>query len=402
MKVVFIILLLSLISVNMSNGASSVGEEGDVGAVYTMTNGASFNEVLISRMNSIGQLIFSGTIRTNGIGVKTTATDPLSSQGSMIVYSNYLFVVNPGSNSLSMFVINPSDATQITLVSVAPTNGWFPISVTVNGRYACVLTGGNETGIRCYTYSSSGLFIVPSFDRDLTSYISQTIPPTGVANTFSQIQFSADDQSLIISVKGASDRNRGYLLFYKLTNNGASLSLNPTLQTPPEGIYPFSMTLAGRNGLLITDPGARGVLTQTYSSVTGTISNSVLTPIDASIAGALCWSTYSPTIGNYYVIGLSPAAVVELRLDLTSTTNPVEIIRYYSLPRNTGALETTVVTLNGIDYLYVIGTTAQVINSYRLNAPGRASFNGVTVVRQRSISNLPKIAGLAAYVQISS
>lgn len=402
MKAIFGSLLLSFFIMNAINEALSITAEGGVGAVYTMTNGAQFNEVLIYRLNSLGRLTLSGTIRTNGIGVNTAATDPLSSQGSMIVYSNYLFAVNAGSNSLSMFVINPIDATQLTLISTQPTNGYFPISVTVNSRYACVLTGGNETGIRCFTYSPSGLSIVPSFDRDLTSYISQTIPPTGVPNTFSQIQFSADDQSLIVSVKGASSRSRGYLLFFRLTNNGAVLSSNPTLQTPPEGIFPFSMTLVGRNGLLITDPGARGVLTQTYSSISGTISNSILTPIDASIAGALCWSVYSPTIGNYYVIGLSPAAVVELNVDLSSTTNPVQIVRYYPLPRNTGALETTIVTLNGIDYLYVIGTTAQVINSYRLDAPGRASFNGVTVVRQRTMTNIPKIAGLAAYVQISS
>ena len=111
--------------------------------------------------------------------MNTTNTDPLVSQGSLIVYSNYLFAVNAGSNSLSMFWINPYDATQLTLISTQPTYGWYPVSVTVNDLYACVLTGGNATGIRCFTYDSYGLHWVPSFDRDLTSCISQTIPPTG-------------------------------------------------------------------------------------------------------------------------------------------------------------------------------------------------------------------------------
>ncbi len=402
MKSLLIRILLCLFGVTISNGALFMTSTGGVGAVYTMTNGAIKNEVIIYRLDRFGQLTLSGTIDTNGVGVNTTATDPLSSQGSIVVFSNCLFVVNPGSNSLSMFIINPSDATELTLVSVQPTYGWFPISVTVNSKYACVLTGGNQTGIRCFTYSSLGLFVVPSFDRDLTSYISQTVPPTGVPNTFSEILFSADDLALIISVKGLDEISRGYLLFYQLTNNGAVLSSTPTLQTPPNGIFPFSMTLVGNNGLLVTDPGARGVLTQNYSSTSGTITNSILTPIDASIAGALCWSTYSSVTGNYYVIGLSPAAIVELNLDLSSTVNPVKIIRYYPLPKNTGALETTVVTLAGIDYLYVIGTTAQVINSYRLSTPGGAVVNGVTVVREGTVTNIPKIAGLAAYVQRSS
>jgi hypothetical protein len=374
---------------------------GGVGAVYTMTNGATMNQVIIYRLNSTGQLTWVSTVNTNGTGVNTTATDPLFSQGSMTVFSNYLFVVNAGSNTLSMFMINSMDATQLTLVSVQSTYGWFPISVTVNSKYACVLTGGNQTGIRCFTYNSSGLFLMSSFDRDLTSYISQTIPPTGPPETLSEILFSADGLSLIVSVKGYNTTVRGYLLFYQLTNNTAMLSSTPSLQTPPSGILPFSMTLVGTNGLLITDPGAQGVLTQSYSSTSGTITNSILTPVNPSLAGALCWSTYSPSIGNYYVIGASTATIVELNLNLSSNSIPVTIVQYYQLPNNTGALETTVVTLASIDYLYVIGTTAQVITSYQLNAPGNASSNGVVIVQQ-NMTSIPKIAGIAAYVQIRS
>jgi hypothetical protein len=57
-------------------------------------------------------------------------------------------------------MISPSDAAQLTLLSVKSTNGWFPVSVTVNSMYACVLTGGTITGIRCFTYNSSGLYVM--------------------------------------------------------------------------------------------------------------------------------------------------------------------------------------------------------------------------------------------------
>jgi hypothetical protein len=376
---------------------------GGVGAVYTMTNGAIMNQVIIYSLNSSGQLTWFGTMNTNGTGVNTTATDPLFSQGSIMVFSNYLFVVNPGSNSLSMFTINPMNATQLTLISVQPTNGWFPISVTVNSQYACVLTGGNQTGIRCFTYNSSGLFVMSLFDRNLTSFISQSIPPNGPPGTFSEILFSADGLCLIVSVKGInSTGSQANLLFYELSNNGTMLSSSPTSQKPANAIYPFSMTLVGTNGLLVTDPGAQGVFTQNYSSTAGTITNSTFTAVNASIVGSLCWSTYSPIIGNYYVIGASPAGIVELNLNLSSTSNPVKIIQYYLSPNNTGALEATVVNLAGIDYLYVLGTTTQVINSYQLNAPGNVLFNGVAIVQQGNMTNIPKIAGIAAYVQTQS
>jgi hypothetical protein len=374
---------------------------GSVGAVYTMSNGPYMNQVIIHTLTANGQLSTIGMINTNGTGVNITAADTLFSQGALMVYSNYLFVVNPGSNSLSMFMIKPSDGTQLTLLSVQSTNGWYPVSVTVNNMYACVLTGGNITGIRCFTYNSSGLFIVPSFDRNLTSYISQSVPPMGPPQTMSEILFSADNLSLIISVKGFNATSQGYLLFYSLSNNSTTLALSPTQVTPTNAVLPFAMTLVGMNGLLITDPGAQGVLTLSYSSTSGMINNSMLTPINASLAGALCWSTYSPTIGNYYVIGASTATIVELNLNFTNAS-PVTIVQYYQLPNNTGALDTTVVTLAGKDYLYVLGTTAHVISSYQLRSAGNATANGVTIVQQGNTTNIPKLVGIAAFVQTQS
>jgi hypothetical protein len=395
LNVVFFLLLCRNIDAYTLYSTSTTG----VGAVYTMSNGPTMNQILIHRLNITGHLTMVDAVNTNGTGVFTTKTDPLISQGPLIVYSNYLFAVNPGSNSLSMFIINPSDATQLTLLSVQPTNGWFPVSVTVNSMYACVLTGGNITGIRCFTYNSSGLFMVSSFDRNLTSYISQTIPPKSPPESMSEILFSADNLSLIIAVKGLNEVAQGYLLFYLFSNHQSMLSSNPIQVTPNSAIFPFSMTPVERNGLLITDPGANGVLTLNYSSTNGMITNSLFTPIDPSLAGALCWSTYSPTIGNYYVIGVSPAAFVELNLDLNSISTPVRIIRYYSLPENTGALEATVVTLAGKDYLYVIGTTAHVISGYQLNGAGNAIPNTISVAQQGDTSRIAKLSGIAAFVQ---
>jgi hypothetical protein len=391
-----------LLSKNINGQTLYPTSTGVVGAVYTMSNGPTMNQILINSLNASGQLSMVSAVNTNGTGVNTTSGDPLFSQGSLAVYSNYLFAVNPGSNSLSMFMISPSDATHLTLLSVQPTNGWFPISVTVNSMYACVLTGGNVTGIRCFTYNSSGLFNVSSFDRSLTSYISQTVPPTGPQQTLSEILFSADNLNLIVSVKGINTTSQGYLLFYPLSNGMTMLASSPTQITPTNAVLPFSMTLVGMNGLLITDPGANGVLTLTYSSTNGTITNSMLTSVNTSLASALCWSTYSPKIGHYYVIGAGTATIVELNLNLSSSSSPVQIVQYYQLPNNTGALEATVVSLQGQDYLYVIGTIAHVISGYRLNSAGNATANNIVVAEQGNTTSIPKLAGIAAFVQTRS
>jgi len=393
--------IIFLLTVNVNANTVYSTPLNGVGAVYTMTNGPVMNGILVYRLDTNGQLTWVRTVDTNGVGVNTTDGDALFSQGAIIVYSNYLFVVNAGSDSLSMFVINPSDATQLTLISVQPTFGQFPVSVTVNSIYACVLTGGHITGIRCFTYNSLGLNWISSFDRDLTPYISQTFPADVRPGTLSQIQFSADNRALIISVKGSNSTLPGYLLFYLLNKNYDGLALNPIRQTPPHAVKPFSMTLVETNGLLITDPGARGVLTLTYSSTSGAIDNNMFTPIDATIAAALCWSTYSLTTGNYYVIGAKPAAIVELNIDISSTLNPAKIIRYYPLPKNTGALDATVLTLNNVDYLYVLGVRSQVISSYKLSGVGNGLPNGIFTRPERNTTGIPKIVGIAAFVQTS-
>ncbi len=170
---------------------------------------------------------------------------------------------------------------------------------------------------------------------------------------------------------------------------------------PTGAIWPFSITLVGNNGLLLPDAGANGVLTLTYSSTSGVANNYALTPINASVAPALCWSTYSPTIGNYYVIG-GAGAIVELSINLSSSANPVQIVQYYQTPPNNGALDATVVTLAGIDYLYVLGATAYVINGYQLNGAGNATMNTMVAVQTGNTTNIPASAGIAAFVQTQS
>lgn len=377
----------------------TLAKSENAGAIYTISNAATMNQVLVYRLDTNGQLEWVRSYDTQGTGVTTTAGDPLSSQGSVIVHANYLFVVNPGSNSMSMFLINRSDPTELKFIAVESTLGLFPVSITVNSMYACVLTGGSSAGIRCFTYSQSGLSLKASFDRDLTTIISQSHPPSVRAHSLSQIQFSADDRTLIVSVKAFNATSQGYLLFYPLNSNNNQLTLEPIRQTLPKAVSPFSMTLVGRDGLLITDPGARGALTLTYSSVNGAVTGNAFTPVDSSLAAALCWSTFSSVTGNYYIIGSEPAAIVELHIDLSSKWDPTKIIRYYSLPKNTGALEATIVTLNGVDHLFVLGVKSQVISAYRLNGPGNAVANGIFPRPEGSSANIPKLAGIAAFLK---
>jgi 6-phosphogluconolactonase len=77
---------------------AQVGFQGSSvsGAVYTMTNDASENSVLVYSRNSNGVLTFQGPVSTHGRG-SGGILDPLQSQGSLVPSQDgsFLFAANP-------------------------------------------------------------------------------------------------------------------------------------------------------------------------------------------------------------------------------------------------------------------------------------------------------------------
>jgi 6-phosphogluconolactonase (cycloisomerase 2 family) len=58
-----------------------------------------------------------------------------------------------GSNTISMFSINPDHPSQLTAVGdPVPSEGEFPMSLAFNkqGTMLCVLNGGQVNGVNCY------------------------------------------------------------------------------------------------------------------------------------------------------------------------------------------------------------------------------------------------------------
>ncbi|CAF1143438.1 unnamed protein product [Didymodactylos carnosus] len=214
-----------------------------------MSNSPVMNQIVVSRVYSNGLLEFVKQVNTNGRGTNVTTPDSLQSQGSIRVFGRHLFVVNPGSGTLSLFSIEESDGTEIQLVSVESTNGDFPMSVIVNDMYACVLNGGVINGFRCFSYKSNKLIAILSFDRSLTSFVTQTDPPI-IFNSLSQIGFSADNLAILILAKGDIAGNIGFLLTYPIDRHGA-LALNPLETTTQDTLFPFAMLLVGHNSLFI-------------------------------------------------------------------------------------------------------------------------------------------------------
>jgi hypothetical protein len=104
------------------------------GAVYSMTNSPINNEVLIYARDGSGFLHPAGAVATGGTGTGTG----LGSQGALTMSDDqrWLFAVNAGSNSLSVFRVDAHGS--LTPAQVIPSGARCrPASLIATGSPTC-------------------------------------------------------------------------------------------------------------------------------------------------------------------------------------------------------------------------------------------------------------------------
>jgi 6-phosphogluconolactonase (cycloisomerase 2 family) len=111
------------------------------GAVYTMTNAASGNEVLVYPRAAQGALGAPTAFATGGVGTGSG----LGNQSGLVLSDDerWLIVVNAGSNTVSVFSVEQDS---LSLADVADSGGTLPISVTVDRDLVYVLNAGGRVG----------------------------------------------------------------------------------------------------------------------------------------------------------------------------------------------------------------------------------------------------------------
>jgi hypothetical protein len=125
-------------------------------AIYFMSN-QDENSIIMLPVQADGTLGEGSTIATGGKGGslidamtnEPAQTDVLASQGAVRVLGDNLFAVNAGSNSLSMFAIDPQDPTNLAPVGQpAETGGdvrWKPPPLAPPISPCCSLLSTNTT-----------------------------------------------------------------------------------------------------------------------------------------------------------------------------------------------------------------------------------------------------------------
>jgi 6-phosphogluconolactonase (cycloisomerase 2 family) len=220
-----------------SAGLVMAKRQDSPGAVYTATNSSPNNKVIVYSRSADGLLSYAGEFDTNGSGTGTG----LGNQGGVLLTSDnqWLFVVNAGSNTISVFKVKPNS---LEYVHSYYSGGKRPVSLTIDGDLLYVLNAG---GAASDVDNITG-FMIES-DGVLEALAGSTQPLSDDSTSPAQIGFSTDGNVLVVTEKGTSNIDT-----YVVDNDGLAGPPNSFLSA---GTTPFGFSFSKRNRLYVSEAG---------------------------------------------------------------------------------------------------------------------------------------------------
>src|SRR6266576_5164433 len=247
------------------------------GAVYVMTNQVE-NAVAVFRRSPTGMLTSAGEFPTGGAGDPVPqgtdpATDPLASQGALILGNNqFLFAVNAGSNQISVLRVGRNELTMVDLVD---SGGIRPISLALHEDLLYVLNEGGTPNITGFTIGDDGT---------LTPLAESTQPLIGgTAADPAQVSFNPDGTLLLVTEKAGNRIDS-----YTIDQNGLP---SPPIDNASNGMTPFGFAF-NNAGFLVISEAFGGTPNQAAASSYGVADDGILSVISGSVANsqtASCW-----------------------------------------------------------------------------------------------------------------
>lgn len=294
--------------------APTAGPAATAGAVFTMTNSATGNQVWAYDVATSGALTPAGHFATHGVGTGASLGD----QGALALSASHqwLFVVNAGSNTITVFRVNttPSASPILTFTDKVSSHGLTPVSLTVFGSWVYVLNAGNATvpgNIAGFQVSSTGA-LAPIRG---SSWGLSTTASTGPA----EIAFNPSGTALAVTEKATS-------MIDTYAVSAAGVAGGPTT-TPSNGSTPYGFAFTPSGVAVVSDagPGAMSSYAVQASGAVTLVSGSVLDNQSApcwvviSAGGRVAYTTnaHSDSISTY---DLTRAGALTLAASVGATT----------------------------------------------------------------------------------
>ena len=172
-------------SIASNNGVNERNQNAN--HVYTESNDASQNSILVFRQERDGKLVLESQTLSGGKGFGRG----LSSQGALAIdkRNSLLFAVNAGSNTVSSFKVQADGS--LELLDTEPTQGEKPVSVTVHDHFLYVVNNISSDIMGFQVAENGQLNPIDGSHQTLSS--SNADP--------AQISFTPDGVGLMISEK---------------------------------------------------------------------------------------------------------------------------------------------------------------------------------------------------------
>jgi 6-phosphogluconolactonase len=340
----FIIMLL---------GAAPTAAGDGAGNVYTLTNAASANAVLVFARAATGELVSAGSFATGGRGIGTG----LGSQGAVTVSGDgrWLFAVNAGSNDISVFRVSGH---QLSLTDRIWSGGTQPISVTISGGTVYTVNAGGTPNIAGFTVSQDGTL------TPIAGSIHALIG-SGPA----QIQFSRSGDVLVVSEKASST-----LETFTVSAGVASAPMSHA----SSGATPFGFDFGLRDQLFVSEaagaPGGFSAASSYRLDADGNLTN--VTASAATTQRAACWLVVTGNGRYAFTANAASDSISSFAIDQDGALTLVEAAAAHSTAAHTTDLA---LSRNGA-YLYASDGGTQSISAYRVGVDGSLTRVGVTSV----------------------
>jgi 6-phosphogluconolactonase (cycloisomerase 2 family) len=328
------------------------------GAVYTMTNDAAGNAVMVFRRSGDGSVTPVGAVMTEGLG----SGGGLGNQGSIALSHDrrFLFVVNAGSDDVTSFAVSPEG---LTLATRVPSGGTRPVSLTVHEDLLYVLNadgGGSIAGFRVRG------------DGTLSPIAGSARPLSGAAVTApAQIAFSRNGRVLAVSEKATS-----LIDIYVVSSDGTASA--PQVY-PSAGATPFGLAFGLRGDLIVSEAfgGTAGTASASSYRVSSDGGLELVTASLGNTQTAACWAAVTKDGRFAYTSNTPPNTISGYRIDPDGSLSLIDADGLTAVT-NPGDQPLDIGFSHDGRYLYVLNSGVGSVGAYAIAGDGSLSHLGNT------------------------
>jgi 6-phosphogluconolactonase (cycloisomerase 2 family) len=242
------------------------------GAVFTLSNAADANRVVVFPRSPSGNLTAPTSFPTGGKGTGAGLGD----QGALALTRDgrWLLAVNAGSSDVSVFFVHRG---ALVLTDVVPSGGRNPISVTVADNLVYVLNAGGAVGA---ADNISGFYLTERGRLRALPGSTQALSAANVAPA--QVSFARRGDVLIVTEKATNRVDT-----FTVDDWGRA---GPVNSVASAGATPFGFAVSSRNVAFVSE-AVSSALTSYRVERSGALG--VITASRSNTQGAACWVVLS-------------------------------------------------------------------------------------------------------------